>query len=199
MPARKARGSRSTDASEVFIAAEKSYSEAMRLLVEQHAWERAEKAFREFLETYGERQDLDEFAERARMHVRVCQLKQEPPAEEPESAGALIIEAVYLGNEGRVDEALAALEKAGAAGAPRGRVEYIRASVLALDERYDEATEALRKAVEADPRNRAFSLGDPDFERLRETAGFASVVDPVQGEAGEPTDDAEISDDFPQA
>ena len=40
------------------------------------------------------------------------------------------------------------------------------------------AAAALAEAIEADPENRAFALGDPDFERFRETAAFAGVVDP---------------------
>ncbi|MDQ7088212.1 MAG: hypothetical protein Q9Q13_10305 [Acidobacteriota bacterium] len=67
-----------------------------------------------------------------------------------------------------------------ASGAEEAKVYYARAATLAAAERNDEAMESLRLALAADPENRNFALGDPDFERLRELAGFVELVEPPQ-------------------
>lgn len=180
-----------------FEAAEKAYSEAMTVFLQKHDWNKAQRLFEKIVEDYGPDHTLSEIVERARTHAKTCEKQLAAEAEPPKTPEEMLLHGVGLANAGDTNGALEALDKALELGAEPARVHYVRASAFALDEQHDAAAEALQKAIELDPTNRAFSLGDPDFERLRETAGYASMVDPPEGGAGESFHGADVSDGFP--
>lgn len=163
---------------ESFLAAETTYREAMALFIHKRDWARAREAFTAFLVQYGTERDVAEMADRARVHLRTCEEKLAPPPAAPRTAEEWMLQGVAMANTQQTDEALHAFDQARVLGATMEKVEYARAAVLSVAERYDEALEALRKAIEGNPDNRVFSLADPDFERLRETAGYVALVDP---------------------
>ncbi|MBP7146688.1 MAG: hypothetical protein KBD01_04020 [Acidobacteria bacterium] len=197
MPTRKSTASsrKTAHAREVFAVAEKSFAQAMDLYLRQRDWQRAREAFAGFLNEYGHERDVDDMSDRARVHLASCERKlaAEPPA--PGDAAEWLVRAVFLSNSGDIDGALDAFRHAEEQGVAPGRLHYAKAAALALAERNDEALEELRLAIEADPNNRAHSLGDPDFERLRETAGYVELVEPPMDEFDY---DDEEDDDLPE-
>lgn len=179
MPTRKAIPTRKAPRSqEAFLVAENVYRDAMNLYIQKRDWSKAKDAFRAYIDSYKDERDVAEMVDRARVHMAACEDKLAPAAVEPKNADEWMLQGVAASNLGQTDEALAAYSKAGAMGAPKDKVEYARAAVLSMAERHEEALEALKQAIELNRDNRVFSLSDPDFERLRETAGYVALVDP---------------------
>ncbi|GAB4226073.1 MAG: hypothetical protein Kow0062_28320 [Acidobacteriota bacterium] len=176
MPTRKASSSKnSTGRSGLFEQAAAEYESAMKLFAARRDWKAAAAKWEEFVERYAGEDAAAAMVDRARRHLAAC---RERIGEEGGADLDPLLRAVLLVNAGRLDEALEQVERALAAGADRGRAYYVRATALSLAGRYDEAAGALAEAIGADPEYRAYALGDPDFERFRETAAFAGVVDP---------------------
>jgi tetratricopeptide (TPR) repeat protein len=191
MPTRKATPQRKAHrADESFHAAERMYGAAMTLFTRQQ-WAKARDAFQAFLKDYSNDREIPDIADRARTHLRTCEHKLAAPPDPPATADGWLLEGVGLANQGRANEAVAAFDKALAAGAQPNHVHYARAAALAIADRNDEALEYLALAIEADPGTRFQSLSDPDFERLRETAGYVSLVEPPD----DYDDDGEDEDD----
>lgn len=179
MPTRKAVPTRKAPRShEAFVVSENAYRDAMNLYLQKRDWPKARDAFRTYIESYKDERDVAEMVDRARVHLAACEDKLAPAAVAPKNADEWMLQGVAASNLGQTDEALAAYSKAGEMGAPRDKVEYARAAVLSMAERQEEALEALKVAIELNRDNRVFSLSDPDFERLRETAGYVALVDP---------------------
>ncbi len=190
---------------EIFQAAEETYAAAMKVYLVRRDWTGAAAAFREFLARFGPERDVAELADRARTHLAACERKLSPADHRPESAEEWLRHGVALANAGQLEGALAAFDEAERSGFDVGRVRYARSAALALEGQMDEALAQLKLAIELDPEHRAHSMGDPDFERLRESAGYVSLVEPPDlddddYEADEEFDDAkqERFDDGPQ-
>jgi tetratricopeptide (TPR) repeat protein len=169
---------------DAYEQAEAAYAEAMELYVGRRDFAKAQKAFEGFLDEFGEREDVSDLADRARVHLRNCAVRLSNEPSEPREPEDWLLRAVALANVGQIDAALEHFDQALEKNAPPGRVHYSRAAALAMVDRQDEALEALRLAIDADPANRAYSLGDPDFERLRESAGYAALIDPPSARGG---------------
>jgi tetratricopeptide (TPR) repeat protein len=163
---------------EAFLAAEVKYREAMSLFVERRDWNGAAALFRGFVAEHEHERDVAEMIDRARVHLATCEGKLSPAAPRPTNADDWMLHGVVAANRGDVEGALTAYAQAADAGAPRDKIEYASAAVLALAERQEEALEALKRAIDLNPDHRIYSLSDPDFERLRETAGYVALVDP---------------------
>lgn len=193
MPAKKATPQRKPHhkEDESFHAAEKAYSAAMGFYTRQN-WSKAREAFGAFLEAHGTDREFTDMAERARTHLRVCE-RRVAPAEKPkpENADGWLLQGVVLSNEGDIEGALHSLQQALDLGATPSRVHYTRAAALALAGRHEESLEDLAKAIEDEPSYRYQSLADPDFEQLRETAGYVALVEPPHGA----DDDDDIDDE----
>jgi len=197
MPSRKATASsrsRTSHGHEIFAAAEGLYAEAMESYLRKRDWRHAATGFRAFLDKYGTERDLAEISDRARVHLLACEQKLAPEAPAPVTAEEWLRHGVSLANSGRVDDALGAFDRAEAMGFAVGRVHYARAAALALDGRLDDALAQLKLAIGVDPEHRAHSLGDPDFERLRETAGYVALVEPPDSDLGDDYDDLDDED-----
>ncbi len=179
MPSRKSSSKKSTKEQETFTVALGKYQAAMKSLA-KHDWKKTSSLLEEFIAEYDGRNDVSEILDRARVHLSACEKKISPPPPEPDSAMGWLHQGVALANSAQIDEAMKSLERAASEGAPEARVSYARAAALAVADRNDEALRWLAKAIEADPDNKAFSLGDPDFERLREMAGYVSLVEPPE-------------------
>jgi tetratricopeptide (TPR) repeat protein len=195
MPTKKATPQRKAHrADESFHVAERLYASAMTFFTRQN-WAKARDAFQVFLKEYANDREIPDIADRARTHLRTCEQRLSAPPSPPSSADGWLLEGVGLANEGRTDEAIAAFEKALAGGANATHVHYARAAALAIADRQEEALEHLALAIEADPGTRFQSLTDPDFERLRETAGYVSLVEPPDEYDEDDLDDEDDDDE----
>jgi tetratricopeptide (TPR) repeat protein len=127
------------------------------------------KAVRRF-ETAIEESDRPEVRDRARQFLTASRLKAEAgekakPAKEGTESDPYLL-AVYEKNRGNLKEALE-ISRKGGRDQKEERFAYLTASILAIDSRWDEATQALTKAIELNPKNRIHAFHDPDFAELR--------------------------------
>src|SRR5947199_2596680 len=123
------------------------------------AVERFEEAIREG--------DSPAVQDRARQYLMASRQKAgegEKPAKAPEQDPYLL--AVYEKNRGNLKEALEISHKGGRDQKDE-RFAYLTASVHAIEGRWDEATQALHKAIELNPKNRIHAFHDPDLAELR--------------------------------
>jgi len=130
--------------------------EAAVKLVQEGKWAKAQKALTAVIDEA----DVPEVAARARQMLKICEAQADDgkgTAEDP------FLEAVYLKNKGQLEAALEICSKSGRQTKDE-RFAYLAASVHALSDRMDEAAEALKKAVELNPKNRVYAYHDPDFE-----------------------------------
>jgi tetratricopeptide (TPR) repeat protein len=167
---------------ETFAVALEAYETAIQPF-HQRDWDVASGLLEAFVAEYTGKPDVSEMVDRARTHILACRRKSSEAPAEPSSPEEWLYEGVSLANKGHTDEALESLNRAVEGDLPAGRVDYVRAAALAIAERHDEALRYLARAIEAEPDNRAFSLSDPDFERLRETAGYVALVEPPHNPA----------------
>jgi tetratricopeptide (TPR) repeat protein len=122
------------------------------------AVERFEEAVRE--------SDRPEVRDRARQYLMASRQKAhgEKPAKGAETDPYLL--AVYEKNRGNLKEALEISHKGGRDQKDE-RFAYLTASLHAIEGRWDEATQALTKAIELNPKNRIHAFHDPDLAELR--------------------------------
>ena len=73
---------------------------------------------------------------------------------------------VYEKNRGNLAEALE-ISRKGGRDQKDERFAYLAASIHAVEDRLDEAAQALAQAVELNPKNRIHAFHDPDFAELR--------------------------------
>ncbi len=120
-----------------------------------------------------------ELADRARVHLRLCQRRLQKPATPVlRTADDYYHHGVAMMNLGRWDEARQALEKARKM-APRA--DYVIYALAALDCRTgdDEAAlENLRLAIELRPENRYLARNDADFSALQDDPRFTELLYP---------------------
>lgn len=117
--------------------------------------------------------------DRSRVYARICEQKLAPPAQEPQTAEEQYYLAVLLANEGRVDEALALLDRALLENSSSAKFLYARASVWAIKANVDAAVSDLRQAIAVDPQVRFQATNDPDFEAIREEPAFIDIIEPT--------------------
>lgn len=182
MAKRKSSSASKVKDQETFAVALDAYEKAIQPF-HQRDWDEAAGLLEAFVAEYTGKPDVSEMVDRARTHILACRRKNSEEPAEPSSSQEWLYEGVSLANLGRTDEALESLNRAAEGNLPPGRVDYVRAAALAIADRHDEALRYLAKAIESEPDNRAFSLSDPDFERLRETAGYVALVEPPQSPA----------------
>jgi tetratricopeptide (TPR) repeat protein len=163
---------------EAYLQAEKSYRDAMALFIQKRDWVAASAAFATFIERHESERDLAEMVDRARVHQSSCQTRLAASPPPPKTATEWMLLGVAEGNNGNHEQALEAFSKAQALGAAPDKVEYSRAAALSMLDRQEESLEALKRAISLNAACRVHSLSDPDFERLRETAGYVALVDP---------------------
>lgn len=115
--------------------------------------------------------DQPELAERARQLLRG--LERERSDGEPQSDDPFLL-AVFEKNRGNHERALEIARAGGRTGKDE-RFAYLEASIFSLEERLDEAAEALRRAIELNRKNRVHAFHDPDFGPLRTSREHAEL------------------------
>ena len=159
-PAKAARAPQSSDADPA-IDALTAGLQALQTKDWAKAVERFEEAVRE--------SDRPEVRDRARQYLTASRQKAGMGAGEAPAKGAEAdpyLQAVYEKNRGNLQEALE-ISRKGGRDQKDERFAYLTASVHAIEGRWDEATQALNKAIELNPKNRVHAFHDPDLAELR--------------------------------
>jgi tetratricopeptide (TPR) repeat protein len=120
-----------------------------------------------------------ELADRARTYATLCEHRLRPADGEPDGAEARYHRAVYLANQGRLDEAVGLLDQALNVDPGNATYLYARASTHAMRGKADAAVADLRQAVAIEPTIRFQAINDPDFEQVRDDAAFIDVIEPT--------------------
>ncbi len=124
-------------------------------------WTRAATLFQAVIQE----DDLPEITGRARQFLAVAQQKAQPAAKETGGQDSYL-QAVIAKNRGDLERALE-IAKQGDKGGKDDRFAYLVASIHALENRTEEAAEALSRAVELNSKNRIHAFHDADFTGLR--------------------------------
>lgn len=151
------------------------YAAALELL-RSGDYEKAREAFLAVAAKSGEEPVV---GQRAQTYVHLCERRLAPGTDDPDGPDDLYYEGVRLANEGRLDEALSALDRAIAGNAGEPTFLYARASVRALQGAAEAASEDLRRAIESRPELRFQAVNDPDFDEIRDQAAFIDVIEPT--------------------
>lgn len=116
-----------------------------------------------------EQSDQPEVKDRARQFLTVSRQRAQGSEAKPDAAGEdsdPYLQAVYEKNRGYLAEALE-ISRKGGRDQKDERFAYLAASIHAVESRWDDAAQALNRAVELNPKNRIHAFHDPDFAELR--------------------------------
>ncbi len=134
-----------------------TFEEAVQALYRK-SWKKAEGLFQKVIE---ESESID-LTDRSRQYLTVCRSR----SSEESAPADPYLRAVFHKNRGELALAMEACDESAAT--EDEKFIFLKASIHALAERFEEATEALTRAVEMNPENRVHAFHDPDFEVLRE-------------------------------
>lgn len=144
----------------------KTYEEGLKAL-----YGGKHKQAEKLLAQVAEECDQPELAERARQLLDG--MRRDRADGPPESDDPFLL-AVFEKNRGNHDRALE-MTKAGGRTGKDERFAYLEASIHSLEERLDEAAEALSRAIEMNRKNRVHAFHDPDFAPLRKSREHAEL------------------------
>jgi len=159
-PAKGAKAAQSTDADPAIDA----LTAGLQAL-QAKDWAKAVERFEEAVRA----SDRPEVRDRARQYLAASRQKAQGGEGEKPAKGAEpdpYLQAVYEKNRGNLKEALE-ISRKGGRDQKDERFAYLTASVHAIEGRWDEATQALTKAIELNPKNRVHAFHDPDLAELR--------------------------------
>ena len=118
--------------------------------------------------------DRPELRERARQFLAASRQKAQAEEAKPARGVDPYLQAVYEKNRGNFKEALEISRRAGRDQKDE-RFAYLAASIHALENRLEEAAQALARAVELNPKNRIHAFHDSDFTELRKNRDYRSL------------------------
>lgn len=122
-----------------------------------------------------------ELAERARVHLAICEQRLQRPAPvRLRSADDHYHYAISQINVANYEEARAHLQKARRQAPKADYIHYALASVAALTGEADDALEHLEQAIKLRPENRYHARNDADFKLLEDEPRFRGLVYPDQ-------------------
>jgi len=125
-----------------------------------------------------------ELAERARVHVVLCQQRRARSAPAPKGTEDNYNLGIAELNARHLDAAIEYLSRADRLGDEQEHVKYALAAAHALRGEADLAIGFLQSAIELRPRNRYLARSDADFESLASEARFKALI--AGGEARQP-------------
>ena len=138
-------------------------------------FDRAKEHFDDLIASFPEERDV---VERARTYLSVCaRALSKAPAYKPKTFEELLHHGVYLHNRGDFEEALKFLRQAVDMHPRHEHALYCLAATSARAGDTAGALKALRSAITSSPESRAHARRDPDFEALRESEEFASILE----------------------
>jgi tetratricopeptide (TPR) repeat protein len=154
----------------LFQAAVKNFELGARAFQKQN-YERAKEIF-EKLASSG----VAGVAERARVHLRLCEQKLSRPGPPPKKAEDLYTLGVGALNSRRLDEAIEYLNKAQKSRPKLEHICYALAAAYSLRGDVEAALQHLREAITLRPENRIQAKRDEDFQALATDARFKELV-----------------------
>jgi tetratricopeptide (TPR) repeat protein len=146
--------------------------------LQRRAFELAAATFRDILGRYPEEREIHE---RARLYLKVCEREMIAAPSGPRTPEERLLSATVALNAGDYDGAMALLRDVQAADSENDHAEYMLAVIAAARADETNALEHLRRAIELNPENRALARQDGDFETLRASDAFRTLVEPVPG------------------
>jgi tetratricopeptide (TPR) repeat protein len=151
----------------------KIYEEAARYF-HQQKFHKAQQAFQRVLDGPSK-----ELADRAQVHIRVCQQRiSRPPEASPRTAEDQYYRGIAMMNLGRWDEAREHLEKARKMAPKADFIHYAMAALECLVGEADAALANLKLAIQLRPENRYHARNDEDFASLLEDPRFTELLYP---------------------
>lgn len=125
----------------------------------------------ERLEKAVELADRPELADRARQFLAACRQRSGDGTKAAPAEVDPFLQAVYEKNRGEFKAALE-ISRKGGRDQKDERFAYLVASIHALENRIEEAAQALAQAVELNSKNRIHAFHDPDFAELRKNRDY---------------------------
>jgi tetratricopeptide (TPR) repeat protein len=156
-------------------AAVKNYEAAIRYIQKQH-YDKAKEILEKLIAS-----GPAEIADRARVHLRLCEQKLQPAANNLKTAEDYYVAGVSELNARRLERAIEYLTKAAKAEPNREETHYALAAAHALHGNADAALEHLKTSIDLRPQNRFQARQDEDFQSLASDPRFANLVSPKQG------------------
>ncbi len=123
--------------------------------------------------------EVFEVAERARVHLRLCEQRLGRPTQGPKTSEDFYALGVGELNARQLDSAVEHLTKAQKLDGNQDHIRYALAAAYALGGNTEAALDHLRAAIELRPENRFHARHDDDFHRLSQDPRFRSLVFPV--------------------
>lgn len=163
------------DSDAQYAAAVKNYETAIRYMQKQN-YDKA-KEILEKLITGGPA----EIADRARVHLRLCEQKLQPTAGSFKTAEDYYVGGVSELNARRLERAIEYLTKAVKLEPNREETHYALAAAHSLHGNADAALEHLKASIDLRPQNRFQARQDEDFQSLASDPRFTNLVSPEQG------------------
>ena len=154
----------------VFQTAVKNFELGARAFHRQN-FERAKEIF-EKLASSG----VAGVAERARVHLRLCEQRLSRPAPVPKKAEDLYTLGVGALNSRRLDDAIEYLNKAQKSAPKLEHIRYALAAAYSLRGDAEDALENLKQAIALRPQNRLQARRDEDFRALAADVRFRELV-----------------------
>jgi tetratricopeptide (TPR) repeat protein len=149
------------------------YEQAVRTL-QQHNYAKAADLLRHMVATFPEEREL---IERSRMYLALCERQLEPLTAEPRDTPERLYAATIALNAGKLDDAVAHLERILEAESAHDQALYMLAVAYTEREQVPEAIRYLQQAIEANPENRALARVDPDLDDLRDDDAVAALLE----------------------
>jgi tetratricopeptide (TPR) repeat protein len=118
--------------------------------------------------------DRPELRDRARQFLAASQAKAQAEASKPARGSDPYLQAVFEKNRGHFKEALEICRRGGRDQKDE-RFAYLSASIHALENRLEEAAQALARAIEMNATNRIHAFHDSDFAELRKNRDYRSL------------------------
>lgn len=118
---------------------------------------------------------VQEMAERARMHLRLCAQKSGQQAP-PKTAEDFYVRGVAALNNGQFELAIQHLSKSDKMKPRQGHVQYALAAAHGLQGNSDSALTHLQAAIDLQPSNRVQARHDDDFQLLAADPRFGRLV-----------------------
>lgn len=156
---------KSTNAVKALVEAQKTFDKAVEALHKKN-WASAQQDFEKVVAA----QPGTGLAERSRRYISVCADRRAKPSNDADT----YLLAVVAKNRGDFEAAMEACTKGGMKGRDE-RFAFLAAALESLQERGEEASKQLAKAIELNPANRVHAYHDPDFAFLREDPELATI------------------------
>ena len=120
--------------------------------------------------------DVAGVAERARVHLQLCEQKLSRPSPPPRKAEDLYTLGVGALNSRRLDDAIEYLNKAHKSAPKLEHICFALAAAYSLRGDAEDALQHLREAISLHPQNRFQAKRDEDFQALATDARFRELV-----------------------